>query len=88
MPGEGVSPSATAERQTKLTEQIRQVHERSRAVYGSPRVHRDLLAEDVRCSKNTVAKLMRAAGLRSKRRRGFASAPPTAGTRIRSLPTA
>jgi putative transposase len=64
-------PSATAERQTKLMEQIRQVHERTRAVYGSPRVHRDLLAEDVRCSKNTVAKLMRAAGLRSKRRQRF-----------------
>jgi transposase InsO family protein len=65
------SPSATAERRTQLTEQIRQMHERSRAVYGSPRVHRDLLAEDVRCSKNTVAKLMRAAGLRSKRRQRF-----------------
>jgi putative transposase len=64
-------PSATAERQTKLTEQIRAVHERNRAVYGSPRVHRDLLADDVRCSKNTVAKLMRAAGLRSKRRQRF-----------------
>jgi transposase InsO family protein len=65
------APSATAERQTQLTEQIRQVHKRSRAVYGSPRVHRDLLAEDVRCSQNTVAKLMRAAGLRSKRRQRF-----------------
>jgi len=65
------APSATAERQTKLTEEIRQVHERSRAVYGSPRVYRDLLEADVRCSKNTVAKLMRAAGLRSKRRNRF-----------------
>jgi putative transposase len=64
-------PSATAERQTKLMEQIRQAHERSREVYGSPRVYRDLLAEDVRCSKNTVAKLMRGAGLRSKRRQRF-----------------
>jgi putative transposase len=65
------TPSATAQRQTKLTEEIRQAHERSRAVYGSPRVHRDLLEADVRCSKNTVAKLMRAAGLRSKRRKRF-----------------
>ena len=64
-------PSATAERQTQLTERIRLVHQRSRAVYGSPRVHRDLLAEDVRCAKNTVAKLMREAGLRSKRRQRF-----------------
>jgi transposase InsO family protein len=65
------APSATAQRQTQLTEQIREVHQRSRFVYGSPRVHCDLLAQDVRCSKNTVAKLMRAAGLRSKRHRRF-----------------
>lgn len=65
------APSARAARQAELTEQIRQVHDRSQAVYGSPRVHRDLLAGDVRCSKNTVAKLMHAAGLRSKRRRRF-----------------
>ena len=64
-------PSATAERQAQLTERIRLVHQRNRAVYGSPRVHCDLLAEDVRCSKNTVAKLMRAAGLRSKMHRRF-----------------
>jgi putative transposase len=65
------APSATAERQTKLTDEIRAAHQRSRAVYGSPRVHRDLLEADVRCSKNTVAKLMRAAGLRSKMHRRF-----------------
>jgi transposase InsO family protein len=65
------APSATAEWRTKLTDQIRQIHQRNRAVYGSPRVHRDLLEADVRCSKNTVAKLMRAAGLRSKMHRRF-----------------
>jgi putative transposase len=65
------APSVTAERRAKLTDQIRHVHERSRAVYGSPRVHRDLLEADMRCSKNTVAKLMRAAGLRSKMHRRF-----------------
>lgn len=65
------APSATTQRRAKLTDQIRQIHQRNRAVYGSPRVHRDLLAEDVRCSRNTVAKLMRAAGLRSKRCRRF-----------------
>jgi transposase InsO family protein len=63
--------SVAAERRASLTERIRQVHRQSRAVYGSPRVHRELLAADVRCSKNTVAKLMRGAGLRSKRRKRF-----------------
>jgi len=65
------APSAMAERQTKLTDEIRAAHQRSRSVYGSPRVHRELLEADVRCSRNTVAKLMRVAGLRSKMHRRF-----------------
>jgi putative transposase len=65
------APSATARRRAALTDEVRRVHRESRAVYGSPRVHRDLIAADVRCSKNTVAKLMRAAGLRSKRHKRF-----------------
>ena len=67
----GRAPSTTARRQIELTERIRQVHGRSRQIYGSPRVHRELLAADVRCSRNTVAKLMRKAAIRSKMRRRF-----------------
>jgi putative transposase len=47
------------------------VHEGARSVYGSPRVHRELQARGVACSENTVAKLMRAHGIRSKARRRF-----------------
>jgi transposase InsO family protein len=65
------APSATAARRVSLTEQIRVVHEGSRQVYGAPRIHRELLASDVRCSRGTVAKLMRRAGIRSKMRRRF-----------------
>ena len=67
----GRKPSVTARRQTELLERIGQVHAESRRIYGAPRVHRDLLAHDVRCSKNTVAKLMRQAGLRSKMHKRF-----------------
>jgi len=67
----GRAPSVTAQRQIELTERIRQVHDRSRQIYGSPRVHRELLAADVSCSRNTVAKLMRKAAIRSKMRRRF-----------------
>lgn len=67
----GRAPSATACRRTVLSEQIVQAHQQSGAVYGAPRVHRELLAQDVRCSKNTVAKLMRVTGLRSKMHRRF-----------------
>jgi len=65
------APSATARRQAELTERIGQAHAASRRIYGAPRVHRELLAQDVRCAKNTVAKLMRKSGLHSKRQRRF-----------------
>jgi putative transposase len=65
------APCVTVRRQVELTERIRQVHCASRQVYGAPRVHRELLAADVRCSRGTVAKLMRKAAIRSKMRRRF-----------------
>jgi putative transposase len=60
-----------AERRDRLTEQIRQVHRESRQTYGSPRVSRELVAQGVACCENTVAKLMRGSGLRSKAQRRF-----------------
>lgn len=65
------SPSATARRQSVLVEAIRQAHQGSRGIYGSPRVYRELVAQGVECSQNTVAKLMRREGIRSKTRRRF-----------------
>jgi putative transposase len=47
-----------------LTEQIVEIHERSRRTYGYPRVHAELRALGVRCSRKRVARLMRKAGLR------------------------
>jgi transposase InsO family protein len=67
----GRAPSVTAQRQVELTERIRQVHAASRQVYGAPRVHRELLAADVRCARGTVARLMRKAAIRSKMQRRF-----------------
>ena len=63
--------SPTALRQAALVEQIQQIHEDSRQIYGSPRVHRELAARGVKCSENTVAKLMRKTGIRSKMRKRF-----------------
>jgi transposase InsO family protein len=64
-------PSAAAERRTALTEQIRVAHQASRTTYGSPRVHRDLLAQGTPCNRKTVAKLMQAAGIRAKTAKKF-----------------
>jgi putative transposase len=52
-----------------LTEKIRQIHERSRGTYGSPRIHAALQVEGVRVGKKRVARLMKAAGLRGVSRR-------------------
>jgi putative transposase len=43
-----------------LLGQIRRVHEQSRGLYGSPRVHRALRVDGERASENRVARLMRA----------------------------
>jgi putative transposase len=72
-------PSPRAQRQAALTEQIRQAHRQSRGTYGSPRVHRWLAARGVCCSENTVAKLMRRAGVRAKTSRRFVVRTTDAG---------
>jgi hypothetical protein len=64
-------PSPTATRRAELVERIRGAHRESRATYGSPRVYRELEARGVACCENTVAKLMRENGIRSKARRRF-----------------
>jgi transposase InsO family protein len=64
-------PSLQARRRTELVEQIRQVHASHRCVYGSPRIAAELHAQGVSCAENTVAKLMRQHGIRSKTARRF-----------------
>ena len=62
-------PPARSLRREKLTDRIRQVHTASRGLYGSPRVHAELAEQKVPICLNTVARLMRLAGLRSKAHR-------------------
>lgn len=58
-------------RRERLTEQIRRVHQDSRRIYGSPRVHQQLKAEGIACNVKTVARLMRENDLVAKTRRRF-----------------
>ena len=58
-------------RRAELAEHIRVVHEESRRVYGSPRVHRALLNRGVKRNRKTVARIMREEGIRSKVKRKF-----------------
>jgi len=54
-----------------LTEEIEQIHARSRGTYGARRVHAELRAESIRIGKKRAHGLMKAAGLKgvSRRRR-------------------
>jgi transposase InsO family protein len=64
-------PSATALRREALLTAIRDVHRTSRETYGSPRVQAELRERGTPCNRKTVAKVMRAAGIRAKSHRKF-----------------
>ena len=64
-------PSQTAQKQAEIVRQIKAVHLDVSQDYGSPRVHRELIASGVACCENTVAKLMRREGIAARTRRRF-----------------
>lgn len=58
------SESGRAQPGRKLLVEIRRIHKTSKGVYGSPRVHAELVAEGVRIGRHKIAQLMRSARLR------------------------
>lgn len=64
-------PSARVLANQQLLAAIRVVYAASRQVYGYRRVYKALVAKQVACSRNRVARLMRQAGLRAKRYRRY-----------------
>jgi len=54
-----------------LEAKIRVLHSASHSIYGAPRIHRDLIDDGIRCSKNRVARIMRKAGIRSRTKKKF-----------------
>lgn len=57
----------------RLRVHIRSIFRASKQRYGSPRVHQELKAQDIHCSRKRVERLMREEGLRAKSRRRFTS---------------
>jgi transposase InsO family protein len=65
-------PEATKKaKDAKLAEEIVDAHRRSRGIYGSPRVHRDLKSRGLHVGKKRVERLMRESGLRGRSKRRF-----------------
>ena len=64
-------PSSRSIERRELVSEIRQVHVENRRVYGSPRVHAELVARGRRCGENRVARLMRLHGIRARQARRF-----------------
>ena len=56
-------PSARARADAELTSRISAIHQYSRATYGAPRIHEELLAAGIHVGRKRVARLMKAAGL-------------------------
>ncbi|WP_327284517.1 IS3 family transposase [Streptomyces sp. NBC_01205] len=56
-------PCERHRRDAELTSRIRQVHDESGGIYGSPRVHAVLKREGTRVGRKRVERLMRQAGL-------------------------
>lgn len=67
----GREESARASEDRRLTSLIRDIFKEGRGTYGVPRVHRTMKNRGVYCGRGRVARLMKAAGLRSKVRRKF-----------------
>lgn len=65
-------PESTRSRENRaLTEKIHHHHQRSNEIYGSPKIHKDLVEDGEHCGVNRVARLMKQADIQSKLRRKF-----------------
>ncbi len=64
--------SARAKRNRVLLDKIQTINDdRNKSNYGSPRIHRELVAQGDQVCENTVAQLMRRHGIASKAKRRF-----------------
>ena len=67
----GRPASVKQERREALVVAIKAVHGEVKARYGSPRIHAELVARDLPCCVNTVARLMRQEEIAAKTKRKF-----------------
>jgi len=68
------------EAEQALSQSVREIFERSRGTYGSPRVREQLKREGVRVSKRRIERIMRGLGLIARRPRRFVTTTRTDAT--------
>ena len=78
--------SGRRKRRAELAAKVRAVHEENRGVYGSPRIHRALVAAGERVCENTVAKVMRAQGIAARARKKFVPRTTDSGHTLTPAP--
>ena len=54
-----------------LTLEIKRIHQESKRTYGSPRIHQELRAMGLSCSRKRVVRLMQENDLRAKQKKRF-----------------
>jgi transposase InsO family protein len=69
----GRPPSPRAVEDAQLTVLVREAHLRGRKTYGSPRIHKDLIAQEVFVSRKRVIRLMQAEKIVGRQRRRYRS---------------
>jgi transposase InsO family protein len=64
-------PSRREMANQELTAAIQATFKQSRGTYGAPRIHAELKSQGMECSRPRVARLMRKAGIKARRRRSY-----------------
>ena len=62
-------PSTRVQADSELSLRIAEIHRRSHATYGAPRIHAELAAQGIHVGRKRIARLMTAAKLRGESRR-------------------
>jgi putative transposase len=68
---QGRGPGPRAQQNQLLRSKLKELFDGNRRVYGSPRLTVSLRKEGLRCSRNRVARHMRALGLRARQKKAF-----------------
>lgn len=58
--------SKRAQQDEMLTREIQTIYQQNRKLYGAPRIHAELRAQEIPCGRKRVARLMRLAGLKGR----------------------